>query len=116
MKILNITRKTVLAEDAKEARSLLDRSLGLLRKSNPRAIILKTRWGVHTFGMREPIDVLILDDNNHIKDLTEDMRPWKMFFWNPQHCTVIELPAGTVKRTKTQIGDSVEFRLLFSSK
>ncbi len=116
MKILNVTRKTILSEDAKEAKSFLDRTLGLLRSSNPRTLIFKTRFGIHTFGLRVPIDLVVLDKKGQVKVVKKSLKPGKLFFWNPQFETIIELPRATLRRTKTQKGDLIEFRLLFSSK
>ena len=56
--------------------------------------------GVHTFGMKFPIDVVVLDRNNIVKKIKKDMRPGKFFFWNPKYKKVLELP----------VGNKIEFR------
>src|SRR5688500_3601310 len=104
MIIRNLTRKTVLVSDAKLAESFLDRNLGLLRKSNPRALIFKTRFGIHSFGLKEGIDILIVDGGLVVWK-TIQLKPNSIIFWNPRYSTVIELPQNTVSRSKTKKGD-----------
>jgi len=56
----NLTKNTIIATDLKECVSFKDRNLGLLDQQNPRSLLFKTRFGIHTFGLSEPIDVLVL--------------------------------------------------------
>ncbi|MGI8420608.1 MAG: DUF192 domain-containing protein [Candidatus Levyibacteriota bacterium] len=107
MKIVNQTRKTVIANHTVVPTSVLGQSLGLLKHKTPVAMILTTHFGVHTFWMKYAIDIIILDKTNHVAAIKENLKPNQIFLWNPKHKTVIELPAGTVKRTKTQIGDTL---------
>ena len=61
MKIKNITKNTIITEKAVKATSFVAQTKGLLESSAPYALILSTRFGIHTFGMKFPIDVIILD-------------------------------------------------------
>jgi len=106
VKVLNITRQTILAEDLKEAKNWQDRWFGLLKKSNPRVLLFQTRFGIHTLGLKTPIDVLVLDDNLKVVKLAR-VKPGKLFLWNPRFGVVIELPAETIKNSKTKIGDQL---------
>jgi uncharacterized membrane protein (UPF0127 family) len=108
MKVLNKTKNTILSEDAQEAKSFKDRTFGLLDPSKPRTLILNTRFGIHTLGMKHAIDVLILDDNGRVVKLKRDMKPGAIFTWKPQYSRVIELPPGTISKTNTAVGDHVE--------
>lgn len=107
MVIKNISKKTVLAKDAKKLESLVDKSLGLLLKSNPRSLFFETRFGIHTFFLPDAIDVLILDSKMLVKK-AETISASKLFFWPIQYQFVIELPKGTIKKTKTKIGDTLK--------
>ncbi|MDO8452439.1 MAG: DUF192 domain-containing protein [bacterium] len=102
MIIKNPKRKTVLSSNCKFASSFLDKTLGLLRKSIPRALLFKTRFGLHTFFLTKPIDVLVLDEKYIVQSIKEGLQPNKVFFWNPKYFWVLELPAGTIKKSKTQ--------------
>lgn len=71
-------------------------------------MLLKTRYGIHTFGMKYPIDVLILDEQNNIVTIKNNLRPNNIFIWNIQYETVLELPKGTIEKSKTKLGDTIE--------
>lgn len=109
MKIVNQTKKTTIAENVIVPKSLLDQSLGLLKHKAPQAMLLKTRFGIHTFGMRYTIDVLILDNKNKVVAMKESIKPNKIFVWDINYDTVLELPPGTIKKTKTEKEDFLIF-------
>lgn len=76
--------------------------VGLLGKKKPQPILLKTRFGIHTFGMQFAIDVIILSKNSTIAEFKTNLKPNRLFFWNPEHNTVLELPKGFIKKKKLQ--------------
>lgn len=108
MIVKNVTNRTIVSLNCKFASSSLDRALGLLRKSNPRSLLIETRFGVHTFGLSIPIDVLVLDDERIVQSVKVGLKPNRTFFWNPKYSLILELPAGTIKKSKTEIGDKLE--------
>lgn len=109
MKLKNITRGTFLSDDLKKAKSAVDQGLGLLRKSNPRSLLLKTRFGIHTYGLKKAIDVLVLDNNlKVVKQATVNSNSF--FFWNIRYNNILELPMNTIKKTKTRVGDQLELQ------
>ena len=79
--------------------------------SKPQPILFKTRFGIHTIGVRYPIDIVILDNKNVVQKIKEGLRPNNFFFWNPSFDKVIELPNGTVKKMRLQTG--LHIKLLF---
>jgi uncharacterized membrane protein (UPF0127 family) len=109
MQIHNTTRNTVVTDEAKIASNLLDKSLGLLDKRNPRSLLFNTRFGVHTVGLRLPIDLIILDKKNRVVELKENCLPNNFIFWNPIYGKVLELPLGTIRKSKTKKGDILIF-------
>ncbi len=108
MILKNLTRKTVLATDLKEAVSASDQVLGLLKKSNPRSLLFRTRAGIHTFGLKVPIDVIILDSDHKVIKLAT-VKPNSLFFWNPKYDIVIELPKEAITKSETKLGDAIIF-------
>lgn len=106
MIVKNITRNSIISKDLKVATSFFDRLLGLLNKNNPRSLLFKTRFGIHTFFLKSPIDILILNNKNTVIS-TNTIKPNQLFFYNPKYKTVIELPKGTIKKSKTQFGDKI---------
>ena len=107
MTVKNLTKNTILTTDLKIAISLSDQFLGLLKKSNPRSLLFRTRFGIHTFFLKDSIDVLILDDKNIvIKAII--VNPNLIFLWNIRYSSVLELPEDTIKTSKTTLNDVIE--------
>lgn len=104
MILYNKTQGSTLCTDLKEATSLKDKSLGLLDKKNPRSLLFKTRFGIHTFFLKAPIDILILDAQNTVA-VAKTIKPNRFFLYNPIHSTAIELQQGTISKSKTRAGD-----------
>ena len=63
---------------------------------------------VHTFFMRFPIDLVYLDRNNKVRKVRSAVGPWRLSACFSAH-SILELPAGTIRATKTQRGDLLEF-------
>lgn len=85
---------------------------GLIGKRNPEALLLKTRFGIHTYGVKFPIDVLILDNENKVTVIKKNLKPNRIFLWNPKYEKVIELPAGTIEKEKIAINIPLDIRIL----
>lgn len=95
----------------KEAKSWHDKSIGLIGKNKPFPLFLTTRLGIHTFGLKFPIDVLILDKSNRVVKIRGVLKPNSLFFWNPMYKKVLELPAGTLNNLKIKIGKKINYIL-----
>ena len=109
MKITNHTRSTSISKEAKVATSFIDRGLGLLLRSNPRSLIFKTRFGLHTFGLSGPIDILLLDQDNRVIKKAESFAANRLFLYRPVYSLVIELPPGTIRASQTGLNDKIIF-------
>jgi uncharacterized membrane protein (UPF0127 family) len=65
---------------------------------------------IHTLGMKWPIDVVFIDGCRRVCKVVADVRPWRIAIcWKAS--SVLELPAGVLSRSGTQIGDVVAFHL-----
>jgi len=108
--VYNKTKETFLAYRVKVADSILSRLVGLLGK---RSLALDSGlWivpssGVHTLGMLFTIDVVFLDKNLKVVGLRELLRPFSITGLNLQADSVIELPAHTIFKSRTEIGDAL---------
>ena len=108
--VYNKTKETFLAYRVKVADSILSRLVGLLGK---RSLALDSGlWivpssGVHTLGMLFTIDVVFLDKNLKVVGLRELLRPFSITGLNLQADSVIELPADTIFKSRTEIGDAL---------
>jgi uncharacterized protein len=105
MKILNATKNMIIAPHGIEANNLTQKVLGLTTYKKPQAMIFTTRFGIHTIGMKYPIDVVVLDKNNIVVKIREHLQPNSFFMWHPKYKTVIELPSGTISATRTEKND-----------
>jgi uncharacterized membrane protein (UPF0127 family) len=63
--------------------------------------------GVHCMFMSIPIDVLYVDREDRIVALDREMKPWAVGRPHRGARYVIELPAGMIARTGTQVGDQL---------
>lgn len=82
-------------------RSSLEEGEGLL--------IEPCTW-IHTLGMAFPIDVLYLDDEGTVVHTCYSLRPNRLGPFVGRAHSVLELPAGTIIRSGTKIGDRLEER------
>lgn len=75
--------------------------VGLIGKQKPEPVYFETRWGIHTFGMKVPIDVVILDKDNKVITVKHRLSPNRIFLWNPKYYKVVEIPSGFMRVSKS---------------
>ncbi len=90
------------------ARTLPQKIIGLIGAKKPQVLLLKTRFGIHTFGVRFPIDVIVLDGQNNAVLIKKSLKSNRVFFWNPRFDVVVELPEGMIERSNIKLGDSIK--------
>jgi len=111
LQVSNLTRRTVLATLMEVADSGPKRNKGLLgreRLSPGEGLWIRPCEAVHTFFMQFPIDLVYLDRKNRIRKLRSDVPPWRLSACFSAH-SVLELPAGIIRNTETERGDTLEF-------
>lgn len=108
MLIRNTNQGTVVGNNIRELRSWSEVAQGLIAETTPEAVLLRTRWGIHTFGVKFPIDIIVYDATCTVRAVRENLKPFRFFFWNPQWENVLELPAGTIAATRTAVGDHLD--------
>jgi uncharacterized membrane protein (UPF0127 family) len=109
----NRTREALLAADTGVADTFLTRLVGLLGQRPTWAHASRGLWiipsrGVHTLGMRFPIDVIFLDRKRTVVHVEQNLRPWRVSRVIANARSVLELPAGTIATSHTRIGDQIE--------
>jgi uncharacterized membrane protein (UPF0127 family) len=109
----NRTRSTYLATELLVARTHWTRFRGLMAKDASRFRPGQGLWitpchGVHTFAMRFPIDVLYLDHERFVIHIEEELKPWRMAAIRVLATSVLELPTGTIRDSRTTLGDQVD--------
>ena len=65
---------------------------------------------VHSFFMKYPIDVLHLDEEGRIVGLQQELKPGNIGATFRGTRSVVELPAGTLKRAEVQVGQTAVFQ------
>lgn len=106
---LNIGMVTI---KAKYAKSLFQQGIGLIGKSQNTTLFFQTHFGIHTFFMKYPIDVVILNSKYEIVTLKENLAPNKFYFWNIKYQNVLELPSGTIIKLNLKIGDKIKLEFI----
>ena len=111
--VYNQTRETFLATEARVADGYFSRLAGLLGKTGRWARPGRGLWivpshGVHTIGMLFSLDLIFLDANKRVVHLVEYIRPFRISAVSLKAVSVLELPAHTIFRTGTQVGDQLE--------
>lgn len=109
MQILNQTRETTLAVNARLADTFFSRLRGLLgTKSLPEgsALVIRPCNSVHMFGMRYSLDVLFVASDQHVLKMVAALAPGKVAVC-PGAAYAVELPVGTLIRIGTAVGDEL---------
>ncbi len=110
---LNQTRQKYLATSLCIARTHLSRLRGLIgvgeaRFKEGQGLWLVPSHGIHTFGMRFPLDIVYLDQQKVVVYLQQDVKPWRMAPVRRHAASVLELPRTTIEATGTSLGDEIE--------
>lgn len=111
MKFINRTRDLVVADRARAADNMISRMVGLLGSrglDDGEGLWIVPCNSIHTFFMRFPIDVAFLDSQGKVLFTLGDLKPWRLsrIVWGAR--SVLELPAGKLAETRTQLGDTLE--------
>lgn len=113
MYVYNKTRETFVATEAVLADGYWQRLVGLLGKTSKWARLGAGLWiapchGVHTIGMLFPIDLIFVGKNKEVVRIEEYVRPFRISSVCLNATSILELPAHTVYRSGTRVGDQLE--------
>lgn len=113
MQVRNVNRDLMLGDAVRDAGtfvSRLRRFLGTEGLSAGEGVWICPCSGIHSFGMRFEFDAVFLDGENRVEGLYQRFGKNRIsrVFWKAQG--VLELPAGTIERTGTEVGDEVQLR------
>jgi uncharacterized membrane protein (UPF0127 family) len=110
LRISNVNRGVELACCVDVADHGATRRKGLLGRESLRdgeGLWITPCEAVHTFGMRFAIDLVYLDRKMRVKKVKSNVPPWRLSGCLSAH-SVLELAAGTIRRTQTAAGDVLE--------
>jgi uncharacterized membrane protein (UPF0127 family) len=112
--VRNRTRGATLASNVRLADTPAARRTGLLKHARLEAgegLWIYATQAIHTFGMKFPIDVVFIDKQMRVRRVYQNLAPYRLttLVWSAQ--SVLELPAGSLAGTETEIGDELQFSL-----
>jgi len=109
----NKTRNSAMAARVRVADTTWSRLVGLLGQSSLEAdsgLWITPSNSIHTFGMRFPFDVVFINRSCKVVGLRAGIRPYRITFPNFKAWSVFELPADTISRSRTEIGDELDVK------
>jgi len=109
---LDETSRTVVAERVMRADTFVSRLVGLLGRDglmDNEALWISPCKGIHTMGMTFPIDVVFLGRDMKVVALRENIAPWRATRFFKSATSVLELPAGAIRRGGVAVGDQMGF-------
>lgn len=107
----NLTTGAVVADRVAVADTHATRAVGLLGRSGlepGEGLWIVPSRGVHTCWMRFAIDVVALDGSGLVVDRVSAMKPWRIRLPRRGTAGVLELPAGALDATGTEVGHRIE--------
>ncbi len=96
-----------IAHEVKIACSLAARLLALSRErslSTRDGLLLSPARGIHTLGMRFPVDVVFLNRQMRVLSLVQRLQPWRVLLAPRGTVHVLELAAGQIAATRLNAG------------
>ncbi len=111
----NVAKDVLVASEVEIAETGWARLKGLIGRSvqdfpQGRGLWISPSQGIHTIGMSFPIDVAYLDSKGRIIKLYHRLAPFRVAGLKLRAQGVLELPAGALARTRTEVGDTLEMR------
>lgn len=112
MRVRNATRDRPLGDLVRRAHSFAARARGLLGRralDEGEGLWISPCRAIHSFGIFFPFDALFLDAGMRILAVYPAFPPNRLSRFHRFAAGALELPAGTIARTGTRVGDRVEF-------
>ena len=110
IKIIDVTRNSVVGWDIVVASSCWSRMVGLLGRTGLEpgtGLLIAPSSGVHTCGMRFPIDVVALDRNLRVLGTWRRLGSFRIAALGWKTRAVLELPAGAIQHSDISVNDQL---------
>src|SRR5476651_1748824 len=110
---INLTRDVRLTECGHIADTFLTRLVGLLRHKGLEpgdGLWIIPCNSIHSIGMQFDFDAIFLDKDLRVVHLVHEMKPTRISKMVFAAHSVLELPAGLISQTSTEVGDQFEMR------
>ena len=110
VRVVNETRGLTVAREAGMADNTWTRLRGLLGRpplQPGQGLVIRPSTGIHTWFMSYPMDAVYVSEDGEVLCTVEDMAPFRFGPVKRRCKMVVELPAGTVRHSGTEIGDKI---------
>ena len=111
--LVNTRSGQVVASQLLPAFDSATRKTGLLKHTSlppEAAMIIAPTHAIHTFFMKFPIDVVFVSRSGKVLKIRPAMPAWRMAA-SLRGFAVVELAAGSLERSETQVGDELALRI-----
>jgi uncharacterized protein len=111
--VVNTTRNTCVAQDVRMANNFFSRLKGLMFSPGlpeNTGLWLVPSADIHSCFMRFTFDAIFVNKQLEVLHLHPEMKPWRISKIVRGGHAVLELPAGTISRSQTQIGDQLAWQ------
>src|SRR6266496_6238298 len=108
--VYNKTKETFLAFRVNIADSVAGRLIGLLGRRSLKpdsGVWIFPANAIHTIGMLFSFDVVMIDKDFKVVSVKELVKPFRVILPKMRAESVIELPAHTIFRSRTEVGDEL---------
>jgi uncharacterized membrane protein (UPF0127 family) len=112
MTVVNRTRGHLLGDQILLADGFLTRLRGLLghpELTEGEGLLILPSGGVHMFGMKYALDVLLLDRDRRVVASYPELSPGSRTRMHKNARAALELPVGAIGRSGTEDGDEIEW-------
>lgn len=115
--IWNLSKKNIMSRSPVTARGLYGRARGMIGRDfiGFDAMIFYNCNMIHTMFMSVDIDVIFLDRENRICEIRGTVPPWTPFIRSSGAAVVIEVPAGTARKTGAAAEDILDLNAELSN-
>lgn len=110
IRVVNKTRESVLGARVQLADRWWQRMRGFIGRAAPRAgegMLLSPCRAVHMLGLPYPLDIVFLDREGIVVALYPSLRPARFTSFHRNAEYALELPAGTIEASATQVSDRI---------
>jgi uncharacterized membrane protein (UPF0127 family) len=110
---INLTRRVMLATHVRVADTSRERGIGLLKDTElpeDHGLWIVPCNSIHSFAMKFIFDAIFLDRDLRVVHLVSEMKPWRASRIKFSAKSVLELPAGIIAGSGTELGDQVELQ------
>lgn len=108
IRVVNRTRGTLLGNQIRLVDSWPGRLRGYLGRPEPKpgeGMLLVRCNAVHMFGLGFALDLIFLSKNGDVVGIFPHLQPWKRTSRVADANYALELPAGAIEASYTQVGD-----------